>query len=57
VRKACRIGLGITGLADTMIMLGMRYGDGASRAVAGDLSCCLSSIHRFGRGERLLPGF
>ena len=29
-----RIGLGITGLADVLIMLGMRYGDDASLAVA-----------------------
>jgi ribonucleoside-diphosphate reductase alpha chain len=36
VSKARRIGLGITGLADALIMLGMRYGDDASLAFAGD---------------------
>jgi len=36
VRKARRIGLGITGLADALIMLGLRYGDDASLAFAGD---------------------
>jgi ribonucleoside-diphosphate reductase alpha chain len=35
-RKARRIGLGITGLADALIMLGMRYGDDASLAFAGE---------------------
>lgn len=34
--KARRIGLGITGLADALIMLGMRYGDDASLAFAGE---------------------
>ena len=36
VRKARRIGLGITGLADALIMLGMRYGDDPSLAYAGE---------------------
>jgi ribonucleoside-diphosphate reductase alpha chain len=36
VRKARRIGLGITGLADAFIMLGLRYGEDASLAFAGD---------------------
>jgi ribonucleoside-diphosphate reductase alpha chain len=36
VRKARRIGLGITGLADALIMLGMRYGDDASLTFAGE---------------------
>ena len=36
VRKARRIGLGITGLADALIMLGMRYGDDSSLAFAND---------------------
>lgn len=31
-RATRRIGLGVTGLADLMMMLGMRYGDGASLA-------------------------
>jgi ribonucleoside-diphosphate reductase alpha chain len=37
VRKARRVGLGITGLADAFIMLGMRYGDDASLAFAGEI--------------------
>jgi ribonucleoside-diphosphate reductase alpha chain len=36
VHKARRIGLGITGLADALIMLGMRYGDDASLTFAGE---------------------
>jgi ribonucleoside-diphosphate reductase alpha chain len=36
VHKARRIGLGITGLADALVMLGMRYGDDASLAFAGE---------------------
>jgi ribonucleoside-diphosphate reductase alpha chain len=36
VRKARRIGLGITGLADALIMLGLRYGDAASLAFAAE---------------------
>ena len=36
VHKARRTGLGITGLADALIMLGMRYGDDASLAFAGE---------------------
>jgi ribonucleoside-diphosphate reductase alpha chain len=36
IHKARRIGLGITGLADALIMLGMRYGDDASLAFAGE---------------------
>jgi ribonucleoside-diphosphate reductase alpha chain len=36
VRKARRIGLGITGLADAPMMLGMRYGNDASLAFASE---------------------
>jgi len=36
VRTARRIGLGITGLADALFMLGLRYGDGAALALASD---------------------
>lgn len=36
VIKARRIGLGITGLADALIMLGLRYGDDAALAFAGE---------------------
>jgi ribonucleoside-diphosphate reductase alpha chain len=36
VHKARRIGLGITGLADALIMLGLRYGSDASLAVASE---------------------
>ena len=32
-----RIGLGITGLADALVMLGLTYGDGRSLAVAADV--------------------
>ena len=35
-RKARRIGLGITGLADALIMLGLRYGSDASLGLAGE---------------------
>ena len=35
VLRTRRIGLGITGLADALIMLGLRYGDDASLALAG----------------------
>jgi len=36
VRRARRIGLGITGLADALIMLGLRYGSDAALAFAGE---------------------
>ena len=36
-RKARRIGLGVTGLADALIMLGLPYGSDASLALAGDV--------------------
>lgn len=35
VRKARRVGLGITGLADALVMLGMRYGDDVSLTFGG----------------------
>ena len=36
-----RIGLGITGLADAMVMLGLSYGGYESLAVAGDIMRCI----------------
>jgi ribonucleoside-diphosphate reductase alpha chain len=36
-RGSRRIGLGITGLADTLVMLGLRYGSEESLALAGEL--------------------
>jgi ribonucleoside-diphosphate reductase alpha chain len=36
-RGSRRIGLGITGLGDTLIMLGLRYGQDAARSLAGRL--------------------
>jgi ribonucleoside-diphosphate reductase alpha chain len=35
-RASRRVGLGITGLADALIMLGLQYDDEAARTVAGD---------------------
>jgi len=35
--RSRRIGLGITGLADALIMLGIRYGEPASLRLAGDV--------------------
>jgi ribonucleoside-diphosphate reductase alpha chain len=43
VRKTRRIGLGVTGLADALIMLGLRYGSDASLCSAGEVMrtvCC-----------------
>ncbi len=37
VRRTRRVGLGITGLADALIMLGLRYGDDASLLFASDM--------------------
>lgn len=44
-RSARRIGLGITGLADALIMLGVRYGSDASIDIAGSVmrTVCLSA--------------
>jgi ribonucleoside-diphosphate reductase alpha chain len=36
-RGARRIGLGLTGLADTLIMLGLHYGEPPARALAADI--------------------
>jgi ribonucleoside-diphosphate reductase alpha chain len=36
-RRSRRIGLGITGLADAFLMLGLRYGDDESLALAGEI--------------------
>jgi ribonucleoside-diphosphate reductase alpha chain len=37
-----RIGLGITGLADVLVMLGMRYGDDASLQLASRMMKCIA---------------
>ncbi len=36
-RRSRRLGLGLTGLADTFVMLGTRYGDAASYRLAADI--------------------
>lgn len=36
-RATRRIGLGVTGLADALVMLGLRYGEDASLRLAGDI--------------------
>lgn len=36
-----RVGLGITGLGDCLIMLGRRYESDAARRTAADIACCL----------------
>lgn len=41
VRHTRRIGLGITGLADALIMLGLRYGSDASLGFAADTMCTI----------------
>jgi ribonucleoside-diphosphate reductase alpha chain len=40
-RGSRRIGLGITGLADALVMLGLRYGSERSLAIAGDVMRCV----------------
>ena len=40
-RGSRRVGLGITGLADALIMLGLLYGSDESFAVAGDVMRCI----------------
>lgn len=48
VRHARRIGLGITGLADALIMLGLRYGSTAARRLAGEIlrRICHAAYHQ-----------
>jgi ribonucleoside-diphosphate reductase alpha chain len=41
-RKTRRIGLGLTGLADALIMLGLRYGEDKSYTVASDIMRTIS---------------
>lgn len=41
VRKSRRIGLGITGLADALIMLGKNYGSKEARKTAGEIMECI----------------
>lgn len=41
-RSTRRIGLGITGLADALVMLGLAYGDEAARAVATQAAACVA---------------
>ena len=62
VRKARRIGLGITGLADALIMLGLRYGDDASLAFAAETmrAVCHAAYRQsvaIAREKRSFPGF
>ncbi len=40
-KDARRVGLGITGLADALIMLGMRYGDESSYPLLSELMACI----------------
>jgi ribonucleoside-diphosphate reductase alpha chain len=40
-RASRRVGLGITGLADALIMLGLRYDSDAARRVASDAMCSI----------------
>jgi ribonucleoside-diphosphate reductase alpha chain len=42
--RSRRIGLGITGLADALAMLGLRYGDEAARAAAARVVCQVRDI-------------
>ncbi|HVN46898.1 MAG TPA: adenosylcobalamin-dependent ribonucleoside-diphosphate reductase [Steroidobacteraceae bacterium] len=42
--RSRRIGLGITGLADALAMLGMRYGDEAARAAAAKIMCRIRDV-------------
>lgn len=37
-----RIGLGMTGLADTFVMMGLKYGEAASIKLAGELMKCIA---------------
>lgn len=39
-----RIGLGFTGLGDTLIMLGLRYDSAAGRAIAEDIACVMRDV-------------
>ena len=61
-RGSRRIGLGVTGLADTLIMLGLHYGSDRGEAVgckddAGDLPYRVQDLHRTGGRKGQLPVF
>ena len=62
VRRDRRIGLGITGLADALIMLGLRYDSDAALAWAGDAMRCIRDAAyrqsiRLAQEKGVFPGF
>jgi ribonucleoside-diphosphate reductase alpha chain len=61
-RRKRRIGLGVTGLADALVLLNLRYDDGAARALAADAlqtlrdAACRASID-LAREKGAFPAF